>query len=294
MVMPVLAAVGSALSSAPVIGSVISGISSLFGSKKSKDAASEAAMQNYLAQKEFAQHGIRWKVEDAKAAGLHPLFALGGSGATFSPSFTVGGEGAGVADAGQHLGRAVTAALQPSEKAIQDAQLAALASQSRRDDAQAALFASQAARIAQERIASRSIGIGSMEDVLPVYQHQSQPGVVEIGPIGQSKIVRPEQFVHQPGGPDVIAGQHPAFMETTVGKSGVTLMLPHSGGQMMEETPLTLAPSFVAANVERYGWNGFLGRWLAGRSKLVEARPWDKPLIDAIDYVINLQKRRRQ
>lgn len=36
------------------------------------------------AQEAFAQHGIRWKVEDAKRAGLHPLFALGG-GSSFSP-----------------------------------------------------------------------------------------------------------------------------------------------------------------------------------------------------------------
>lgn len=37
-------------------------------------------------QKEFAQSGIRWRLADAKAAGVHPLYALGGAGATYSPS----------------------------------------------------------------------------------------------------------------------------------------------------------------------------------------------------------------
>ncbi|UOF76958.1 minor capsid protein [Microviridae sp.] len=49
----------------------------------------EMNRKNYEAQKEFAQHGIQWKVEDSKAAGLHPLFGAGLGGASFSPSFQV-------------------------------------------------------------------------------------------------------------------------------------------------------------------------------------------------------------
>lgn len=71
-------------------------------SKKSSDKAAAAQERAYdqqtqaqvemneanlAAQKEFAQHGIRWKVEDAKQAGLHPLFGAGLTGASFSPSF---------------------------------------------------------------------------------------------------------------------------------------------------------------------------------------------------------------
>lgn len=46
--------------------------------------------QNYDAQKEFAQQGIRWKVADAKAAGIHPIYALGSQGASYTPSFGAG------------------------------------------------------------------------------------------------------------------------------------------------------------------------------------------------------------
>ena len=55
-------------------GALLGGI---FG-KKSADKESRF-------QKEFAQHGIRWKVADAKEAGLHPLAAIGAQGAQYNP-----------------------------------------------------------------------------------------------------------------------------------------------------------------------------------------------------------------
>lgn len=73
-------------------GSVASG---LFGRSQQK--------ANLKAQKEFAQHGIRWKVEDAKAAGLHPLAALGAQTHSFAPSIV----GDNFASTGQALGRAI-------------------------------------------------------------------------------------------------------------------------------------------------------------------------------------------
>jgi hypothetical protein len=47
-----------------------------------KNAEADRALQ-----REFAQYGVRWKVEDAKAAGLHPLAALGASTSSPSPSY---------------------------------------------------------------------------------------------------------------------------------------------------------------------------------------------------------------
>ena len=68
------------------IGSAIGGyFDASSASNKKNDFAANAQGLNYAHQKEFAQNGIRWKVEDAKAAGIHPLFALGAQGATFSP-----------------------------------------------------------------------------------------------------------------------------------------------------------------------------------------------------------------
>lgn len=63
-------------------------------------------------QREFAQNGIRWKVEDAKAAGIHPLYALGASTAQYAPVSV----GTDFASQGQNLGRAISAMRTPAEK----------------------------------------------------------------------------------------------------------------------------------------------------------------------------------
>lgn len=68
-------------------------------------------------QREFAKNGIRWRVQDAKAAGIHPLFALGGSTSTYTPSSISlypesnawSDVGSGIAQAGQDISRAIDA-----------------------------------------------------------------------------------------------------------------------------------------------------------------------------------------
>lgn len=78
----------------PLIGA---GIDALFG-KSQADA-------NAASQKEFAQHGIRWRVKDAEAAGIHPLYALGAQTHSFAPTMV----GSNFAAAGQDISRAIDA-----------------------------------------------------------------------------------------------------------------------------------------------------------------------------------------
>lgn len=87
-----------------IAGPVLGG---LIGGKNSKDAGDA----NYEAQKEFAQYGIRWKVDDARAAGIHPLYALGAQTLSFAPSYvgdsSLGaGISAGLQAAGSEFDRA--------------------------------------------------------------------------------------------------------------------------------------------------------------------------------------------
>jgi len=100
-----------------VVGGAIGAIGNLFGGKSSADAASDVAARNETMQREFAQNGIRWKVADAQAAGIHPLYALGAQTASFTPSTYVGGDsGADYSAAGQDIGRAIHAATTKPEK----------------------------------------------------------------------------------------------------------------------------------------------------------------------------------
>ena len=71
-------------------------------------AAKKAAAQQAALQKEFAQNGIRWKVADAKAAGLHPLSALGAQTISYQP-VSVGQDFSAFGQMGQDVSRAMMA-----------------------------------------------------------------------------------------------------------------------------------------------------------------------------------------
>lgn len=127
-----------------MLGSIIGGISSVLGGLFGQKSQDKQMAQQIAAQKEFAQQGIRWKVEDAKAAGIHPLYALGANTASFSP-IGVGGSplAEGLANAGQEIGRAVSAKGTTAERAYNQ-QMMAL--QLERGKLENQLLASQIAR----------------------------------------------------------------------------------------------------------------------------------------------------
>lgn len=114
----------SSASGGSIIGGAIGAIGSLIGGGMSANAAAQNAAQQYAYQKEFAQNGIRWKVADAKASGIHPLAALGSQTFSYNPVM-VGGSDNGIGDAlqqmGQGVSRAVAAKQQASERAASDA-----------------------------------------------------------------------------------------------------------------------------------------------------------------------------
>ena len=60
-------------------------LASAYGAKRARDQANAQFGINVQQQREFAQRGIRWRVADAKAAGIHPLAALGVQTAQYSP-----------------------------------------------------------------------------------------------------------------------------------------------------------------------------------------------------------------
>lgn len=90
---------GGGFGGVPIVGDIIGGIGDIIAADKAAGAQREAQesanranaaqnASNNALQREFAQMGIQWKVADAKAAGLHPLYALGASTHSFAPSST--------------------------------------------------------------------------------------------------------------------------------------------------------------------------------------------------------------
>lgn len=143
----------------PALGAAASVVGGMFSRDAQRDANAAnaaAAQQNIKLQKQFAQEGIRWKVEDARAAGIHPLYALGASTNSFAP-VSVGavpesGLGAGIANAGQDLSRAINATRTGPERieasAISKLQMEGLALD---NDIKRATYASAVQRLQQNQ-----------------------------------------------------------------------------------------------------------------------------------------------
>lgn len=106
-----------------LLGTGLAGGFDYLGSRQDRKAAERAneaninmAREQMALQREFAQMGIQWKVEDARKAGIHPLAALGAQGASFSPvsvgqePISRGGEYRSLGQMGQNLTRAAMAA----------------------------------------------------------------------------------------------------------------------------------------------------------------------------------------
>lgn len=102
-----------------IAGPVIGAVGSIFGGAQAKSGAVrggkiaakatlKAGRMNARMQKLFAQQGIRWRVKDAKKAGLHPLAALGAQTTSFAPSFVGATQaGQGIADGAAAMGQGI-------------------------------------------------------------------------------------------------------------------------------------------------------------------------------------------
>lgn len=101
--------------------------------KTNKQALQQAALNRHY-QEQFAKSGIQWRVADAKAAGIHPLYALGANTPTYTPvsaNFTTP-DYSFVGRMGQDIGRGLQAYGQRQDRL--DAQKVALNRQARLDN----------------------------------------------------------------------------------------------------------------------------------------------------------------
>jgi len=97
------------------VGSIFGGMQQQSGAVKGGKIAARATLKagrmNARMQKLFAQQGIRWRVKDAKKAGLHPLAALGAQTTSFAPSFVGATQaGQGIADGAAAMGQGISRA----------------------------------------------------------------------------------------------------------------------------------------------------------------------------------------
>lgn len=99
---------------APLLTGGLSLVGGLIGNQQKK----EGQQQEIENQREFAQNGIRWKVEDATRAGVHPNVALGAPTSQYVPvGLGDNDTAASFSAAGQDISRAVSATSTSPERA---------------------------------------------------------------------------------------------------------------------------------------------------------------------------------
>lgn len=109
----------------PVVGNLIDTWVGGDSANKDRQVQQQTAQMNVAKQEEFAKYGLRWKVADAKAAGIHPLAALGAPTSSFSPvSVGTTENRTNFGQMGQNLTRAINATRTKEEQDVAKIQLA--------------------------------------------------------------------------------------------------------------------------------------------------------------------------
>lgn len=263
--------------------SLIGGAINARSQRKANEVNQHQLEQSYAQQKEFAQHGIRWRVEDAKRAGLHPLAALGAQTTSFSPiaigSTPVTGLGDAISNMGQDLSRAYDQTRTRQERAEalerqrialqrQDAIDALNVERHRADlkhlDLQNELLASQIARMRSAQLGPGFPGNAASSAVPPVGGHE----------FINAEIVsrRADQPSLEAGGPT------PGFKEFRIGgkELGGVVELPNEPmSQALESIGGIMAPAYVIGHNVARGVERFLkGPGTAGLPELPKTHYW--------------------
>lgn len=238
------------------IGGAIGGALGLIGSSQSQANAAKLNQLNYEHQKEFAQNGIRWRVADAKAAGLHPLAALGAQGASYSPSAVIGDspDFSFLKDMGQGIDRAMDAKATQKERAEREEKSNALfneelkSKQLQNQETETRIqqmkwdMAMQAARNAEQSVRTQQQvppmpRLGPDGTLMPGQSNATSPGdIIDAKP--------PEVTLNAPGRPNVEAAAINELAFSRTGDGGYAPIMSTDAKNRLEEDV-----------VGTFGWN---------------------------------------
>lgn len=235
------------------VGPAISAGASLLGGFLSSRAQSasaqlsrEEAEKDRALQREFAQNGIRWRVDDAKAAGIHPLYAMGASIPTYSPisqAFTPNtGFADGLSQMGQDISRAVHSTRTADER--QHAVLEGLAIE--RGHLENDLLRAQIAKLTHSQVGPPSPSSAALPSAAAPLSGQGQA----------FEVVKPEIPATQGPAGNQEAGAFPEIRWARTGSGGMAPM-PHN--EVLQDADVT-NPSALFW----YMRNNILPQWAGG------------------------------
>lgn len=260
---------------------MIEALATLGGTIANKIFGDKAADKQAKLQKEFAQSGIQWKVEDAKKSGIHPLYALGANTVSYTPTQVGGGD---FAAAGQNIGRAIDATRSNNGKA------AALAITAAELQAEGLKLDNEMKRVqlassmALARQAGSAPGLPSAT-VMPGFL--GLPGQGDTAQIDGPEVnVKKNIAPITPGQPHAELGAHPEIAWYRTPSGGLAPMVPQSLSESFEQdwpsfyqwyyrnkiVPEIAPPDDHVLNP--YEFNALAGEWRRrGRKKWIDNKP---------------------
>lgn len=243
--------------------------------------AEEKEKCDYARAKEFAQFGIQWKVADAQAAGVHPLYAIGGSGAQFSASPThVGDVGSVQSQSGQLWETA-------EQRQLRFEQIEAIRAGTAKDEAQKAYYDALTAVEKQKLNPGPRTLLGDSPSsqgqgvVIPDYDVFNQ------GNVGAVNLQGDPSYSAREGNPQLGAAPQKPFWSEYAFTPDLKLQLPwtqEGPGEALENVSWWMWPSILAYNKQFYG-DDWLGRFftalIGGREEYrhapIQMLKWNKP-----------------
>jgi hypothetical protein len=161
-----------------IAGAAINAGFGFLGARRSEKHAQKMFNQNAALQRQFAQQGIQWKVADARAAGIHPLAALGASTHSAAP-IALGADHSGISNAGQDISRAMQTAFKGRNRQMDLYQSKVRELNLKNMELRNGLLASQIARNTQAgQVPRTGIGGPMLVDGQPDSDIGVPPGVV--------------------------------------------------------------------------------------------------------------------
>lgn len=215
----------------------------------------------------LSKTGIQRRVDDARKAGIHPLYAIGAQ--TYNaPAVYTGGTNLSnsLGRAGQDLGTALTRMLDRGAQKQKDLNNRLLEAQIAESDARKELLLSKSAR--ERQAAQQGIGVadlGVMDEVSGGKPGRTSPGIIKESRLlskqpgfGEGLIdVRPaQQKTRKKNMPGVIAGLQEGY-QTYILPGGFPIQIPGaeqgSLSEVLEAVPWYAWPGIIQYNSKFYG-----------------------------------------
>lgn len=238
-------------------GSILGGVTSNLINQNQQENEATRNQSNFDIQQDNFLRNAQIRSEDAKKAGLHPLYALGGNAAQPSGSIPIvmqDSVGGSLNQAGQNLSSAMARTASGDDRIKTNLEIQLMKHQITESDARAQMYLSEAAKNNQAGVQGLGIqpetsGLGAPEGQAPM---NLSTGIIDVRPSPQLSTKK--------GWSDTIAGTGSVHEERML-YPGFPMQVPRLEGESLEEILSEMSPGafmgMLMQNSNLYG-----GNWL--------------------------------